>query len=186
MSETSPGAVITDRDAATNGITLRYATWGTFSSPARTVLLVHGITFNSRSFATVGPALATQGWYVVAPDLRGRGFSAKPPHGYGIPYHVNDLLALGDALGLPTLNLVGHSLGARIALMLAAVHPARVSKLVLVDGGGKPPADALETVAASIKRIGQVYPSLDAFLEERRQTPVHQLTELGCAGKVTG
>jgi lipase len=87
---------------------------------------------------------------------------------------VNDLLALGDALGLPTLNLVGHSLGARIALMLAAVHSARVSKLVLVDGGGKPPADALETVAASIKRIGQVYPSLDAFMEERQQTPVHQ------------
>src|SRR6185312_11155918 len=53
-----------------------------------------------RALRDLGPRLTERGWYVIAPDLRGRGWSGKPPHGYGIPYHVNDLLALTDALGL--------------------------------------------------------------------------------------
>jgi pimeloyl-ACP methyl ester carboxylesterase len=174
MSEPQPGARIVDRDANVNGITLRCATWGSYTSPERTIIMVHGITANSRSFAASAPMLAARGWYVIAPDLRGRGESAKPAHGYGIMYHVEDVLALGDALGLTSLNLVGHSLGAQIVLFLAALHPERVNRLVLVDGGGKTPADAYQTVAATLKRIGQVYPSLDAFLEERRQAPVYE------------
>jgi pimeloyl-ACP methyl ester carboxylesterase len=173
MSEPQPVAPIVDRDATVNGITLRCATWGTYTSPERTIMMVHGVTANSRSFGACAPALAAQGWYVIAPDLRGRGLSAKPAHGYGIVYYVEDVLALGDALGLGRLNLVGHSMGARVALILAALHPERVNRLVLVDAGGDPPADAYQNVAATLKRIGQVYPSLEAFLEERRQAPVY-------------
>jgi pimeloyl-ACP methyl ester carboxylesterase len=174
MSEPQPGARIVDRDANVNGITLRCATWGTYTSPERTIIMIHGITSNSRSFGASAPVLAAQGWYVIAPDLRGRGLSSKPAHGYGILYHVEDVLALGDALGLGKLNLVGHSLGAQIVLFLAALHPERVNRLVLVDGGGKTPADALQSVTVTLKRIGQVFPSLDAFLKERRQAPIYE------------
>jgi pimeloyl-ACP methyl ester carboxylesterase len=174
MSEPSSAVPLVERDATVNGITLRCATWGTYTRPERAILMVHGITANSRAFGACAPRLAAHGWYVIAPDLRGRGLSAKPPHGYGILYHVEDMLALGDALGLSRLNLVGHSLGAQIVLFLAALHPERVSRLVLVDGGGKTPADAYQTVAATLKRIGQVYPSLNAFLEERSQAPVYE------------
>lgn len=156
-----------------NGITLSYHTWGTLTRPERTVLLVHGLTASSQEWAQLGPILGEQGWYVIAPDLRGRGLSEKPPHGYGIPYHVNDLLSLCDVLGLPTVNLVGHSLGAQIGSFFAAVHPKRLSKLVLVDAGGRVPPDALQAIASSLQRLGQVYPSLDAYLQERRQSPVH-------------
>ncbi len=162
-----------EHDLDVNGITLHYMTWGELSQPERTVLLIHGLTASSQEWSLLGPALAEQGWYAIAPDLRGRGLSSKPSHGYGIPYHANDLLGLCDALGLSRVHVIGHSLGALIGLFLAAIHPARIGKLVLVDAGGKIPEDALQTIAASLKRLGQVYPSLDAYLEERKQTPVH-------------
>jgi pimeloyl-ACP methyl ester carboxylesterase len=160
-------------DLPVNGISLHYATWGEFTTPERAVLLVPGLTANSQEFGLLGPALAAQGWYAIAPDLRGRGLSDKPPHGYGIPYHVNDLLALCDALSLPAPQIIGQSLGAMIGCFYAAIHPQRLGRLVLIDAGGTVPADALQAIAASLSRLGQVYPSLDAYLETRRQTPIH-------------
>jgi pimeloyl-ACP methyl ester carboxylesterase len=174
MNEPQPGAPLVDRDAAVNGISLRYATWGNFTSPERTIIMIHGLTANSRSFTVAAPMLAAQGWYVIAPDLRGRGLSSKPAHGYGVMYHVEDVLALADALGLDKLNLVGHSNGARVTQTLAGLHPERVGRIVLVDLAGQVPDDALELVAVSTRRVGQIYPSLDAFLDERRQAPVFQ------------
>src|SRR5205085_8245321 len=97
-------------------VSLHVATWGTRAAPAGAVLLVHGLTASSREFVDLGPALAAAGWYVVAPDLRGRGRSSKPPHGYGLPFHADDLLALCDQLALQRVHLVGHSLGALIGL----------------------------------------------------------------------
>lgn len=160
----------TPRDVEVNGITLRVVTWGEAAGPERTALLVHGITANSQAWSAFGPTLAARGWSAIAPDLRGRGRSAKPPHGYGIPFHVNDLLGLCDALELPTVHVVGHSLGAFIGLYLAALHPHRVGKLVLVDGGGTLPPDTLEAIAPALARLGQTYPSLDAYLAAMRAT----------------
>ncbi len=165
-------------DLAVNGINLHYVTWGEFTGPERAVLLVHGLTASSQEWGLVGPALAEQGWYAIAPDLRGRGLSEKPTHGYGIPYHVNDLLALCDALSLPTVRFIGHSLGALIGVFFTAIHPLRASKLVLIDAGGKIPPDALQAIGASLSRLGQVYPSLDAYLETRRQSPIHDWNPL--------
>ncbi|MCA1725483.1 MAG: alpha/beta hydrolase, partial [Thermomicrobia bacterium] len=128
-------------------------------------MLVHGITANSQAWAAFGPRLAAQGWYAIAPDLRGRGMSEKPPHGYGLPYHVNDLLALADHFHLPAINYVGHSLGAMIGLLLAAVHPQRVGKLVLVDAGGNLPPDTGKAIGKALARLGTPYPSFAAYWE---------------------
>ena len=163
-----------EHDLEVNGINLHYATWGEFTRPRRTVLLVHGLTASSYYWNVLGPALAEQGWYAIAPDLRGRGQSAKPAHGIGIPFHMNDLLSLCDALSLPAVHLLGHSLGGLISLYLTALHPEYVRRLIVVDAGGRLPEDAIQSIAASLKRLGQVYPSLDVYLEERRQVPIHQ------------
>jgi len=158
-------------DLEVNGITLRVETWGRFTSPDRVVVLVHGITANSQYWADLGPAFAKQGWFAVAPDLRGRGRSAKPRHGYGLPFHVDDLLLLCDHFGAPTVRFVGHSLGALIGLYLAAVHPHRIAKLVLVDAGGKLPADTMQAIAPALARLGTPYPSLDAYLDAMLSAP---------------
>ncbi|MDQ6832653.1 MAG: alpha/beta hydrolase [Chloroflexota bacterium] len=155
----------TTHDITVNGITLRVATWGTWTTPERAAMLVHGITASSQTWATFGPLLAARGWYAIAPDLRGRGMSEKPPHGYGIPYHVNDLLSLADHFNLPTINYVGHSLGAMIGFFLAAIHPQRVGRLMLVDAGGKLPPDTGKAIGKALARLGTPYSSFDAYWE---------------------
>lgn len=153
------------QDVPVNGISLRVVTWGALSDPAQAVFLVHGITANSQYWSGVGPALASQGLFPIALDLRGRGQSAKPPHGYGLPFHANDILALADHFGLRTIQYVGHSLGGLIGLYLAAVYPRQIAKLALVDAGGTLPDDAMEAIAPALSRLGKEYPSLNAYLE---------------------
>ena len=156
-----------------NGINLHYVTWGEFTRPEHAVLLVHGLTASYLEWSLLGPSFAERGWFAIAPDLRGRGQSEKPPHGYGIPYNANDLLALCDALNVPSVHIVGHSLGAQIGYFLAAIHPKRLGRLVLVDAGGRASPDVLQAIGPALQRLGNTYPSLDAFLQERKQTPAH-------------
>lgn len=151
-----------------------FVSWGQRTTPERAIVLVHGLTASSREFIDLGPALAARGWYVVAPDLRGRGKSAKPAHGYSISIHGNDILALCDHLGLARVRVVGHSLGAVIGAYLAALYPERVAKLVMIDFGGVVPDDTQQAIAASVNRLGTVYPSLDAYLDQMRQLPMFQ------------
>jgi pimeloyl-ACP methyl ester carboxylesterase len=154
------------------GVSLHVTSWGELTGPDRAVLLVHGLTASSREFVDLGPALAAAGWYAIAPDLRGRGRSSKPPHGYGLPFHADDLLALCDQLELQRVHLVGHSLGALIGLYLAALFPTRLDRLVMIDAGGRIPDDTQQAIAASVNRLGVVYASIDAYLEKMRQLPV--------------
>jgi pimeloyl-ACP methyl ester carboxylesterase len=93
------------------------------------VALLHEGICDSRMWdSQVGP-LVESGYSVLRYDLRGFGSSTLPP---GPFVHADDLRALLDALGIETAALVGASLGGRIALEFALIHPARVSKLALV------------------------------------------------------
>ncbi|HEX9038845.1 MAG TPA: alpha/beta hydrolase [Ktedonobacterales bacterium] len=166
--------VITAREdtLGLGGTSIHYATWGAMTSPDRVAMMVHGLTATHREFAALGPQLAARGWYVIAPDLRGRGLSAKPKRGYNAGVHAADLLALCDRLGVERVTLIGHSLGAVISMYTAALFPARVAKLVLIDAGGKVPDDAAQAIAASVNRLGTPFPSLDAYLAAMSSLPV--------------
>ena len=160
---------MTPHSLEANGIHLHYVTWGQFSQPERAVLLVHGLTNNHMVWSELGPSLAEHGWYPIAPDLRGRGWSGKPPHGTGIPYHVNDLLVLCDALGLQRVHFIGHSLGALIGYFFAAIYPHRLSRFVAVDAGGRASPHILDILRPVLERLGRVYPSLDAYLQNMQE-----------------
>lgn len=159
-------------------LSLHFASWGQRTTSDRAIILIHGLTASSREFLNIGPALAARGWYVIAPDLRGRGRSAKPAHGYGVPFHANDVLSLCDHFGLTRVHVVGHSLGAIIGAYLAALYPERVEKLVMIDAGGVIPDDTQQAIAASVNRLGTSYPSLDAYLGLMRQLPMIQWNDL--------
>jgi pimeloyl-ACP methyl ester carboxylesterase len=100
---------------------------------APTVLLVHGVTASHLSWVAVAERLP--GIRVVAPDLRGRGRSNELEGHVGLAAHARDLVAVLDALGVEKTTVVGHSMGAFVALVLGDMHPERVDRLVLVDGG---------------------------------------------------
>ena len=95
------------------------------------VIFLHG---NWATAAWWEPTLARlpAGYRGLAPDLRGRGETTGPDTDYSIAALAGDLLAFADSLGLARLHLVGHSLGAAIALQAALENPTRVLTLTVV------------------------------------------------------
>ena len=117
---------------------LHFVDWGNEAAPP--LLLIHGGRDHARSWDRVARDLRRD-FHVVAPDLRGHGDSAWAIGGlYSISEFVLDLAQLVEALGLPRVAIVGHSLGGAVALRYAGVLPERVSKLVAIEGLGPPPA----------------------------------------------
>jgi pimeloyl-ACP methyl ester carboxylesterase len=153
-----------------DGVALAVREWAG-RGPA--VVCVHGLTANHTSWAPLAEALAPE-FRVVAYDLRGRGESDKPAAGYGLEPHARDLVALLDSLGLRRAVLVGHSLGAHVALRFAATRPERVRRLVLIDGGFDVRAEIVDALGPAIARLGLEFPSLEAFLERMRGLPMFQ------------
>jgi pimeloyl-ACP methyl ester carboxylesterase len=135
------------------------------------VVAVHGLTANHACWASLADALAPA-IRLIAYDLRGRGDSDKPPAGYSLAAHGEDLAGLLDHFGLQRAVLLGHSLGAHIVLRFAVTHPRRVAKLVLMDGGLDVRPEVLDSLAPAVGRVGLEFPSLDAFLERMRGLPM--------------
>lgn len=101
------------------------------SAPTPLVLL-HGLTASNRSWGADFDTLAGSST-VVVPDLLGFGASPKPPTGYGPDAHADSLARCLEALGLPGRAIVvGHSLGALVALRFARRHPNSVARVVAI------------------------------------------------------
>jgi pimeloyl-ACP methyl ester carboxylesterase len=147
--------------------TIRAYRLGSPSAPA--VVCVHGLSSNARSFDLLAPALAQGGRQVIVLDLRGRGASPRTRVGtYGWRKHANDVLEAASQLGVDSFELVGHSMGALVAMRAAVTAPERVRRLVLVDAVG--PADllALPTMATATLRLPLVYLSTGAYCAAMR------------------
>lgn len=108
--------------------------WG--PSDASPVIALHGWLDNAASFDGLAPFLKNV--RLIALDLPGHGFSEHLPP--GCFYHYIDylprVLAAADALGWERFTLLGHSLGAGIATLLAGIVPERITRLALIEGLG--------------------------------------------------
>jgi pimeloyl-ACP methyl ester carboxylesterase len=112
-------------------------------------VLVHGITSSSNTWWEVGPALAERGWRVIGVDLRGHGASPR-----GVAGLVLDDLAVDLAETVrsrPVDLLVGHSLGALVAMAALTADPGFARRVVLED---PPCAESFDgtQMAADIER----------------------------------
>lgn len=132
---------------------------------------IHGLTANHACWYSVAEKLAPQHRF-IAYDLRGRGGSDKPERDYNLAAHNRDLLGLLDHFEIERPIIMGHSLGAHIAVCFAAHHPDRVAKLVLFDGGLDVRAEVLESLRPAIARVGVEFPSLEAFLGMLKGLPM--------------
>jgi pimeloyl-ACP methyl ester carboxylesterase len=114
---------------------LRALAWGPSEAPP--LLALHGWLDNAGSFAYLAPLLAGRR-QVIALELPGHGHSDHLPP--GMQYHFVDYVrmvqAATDVLGLERYALLGHSLGAGVAALLAAAAPERIEKLLLIEGLG--------------------------------------------------
>ena len=99
------------------------------------LVLIHGITSTSQTWAHVIPSLAEH-FTVIAPDLIGHGESAKPRGDYSLGAYAAGIRDLLLALGHARATFVGHSLGGGVAMQLSYLFPEHCERLVLVGSGG--------------------------------------------------
>ena len=99
------------------------------------LLLLHGITSSSQTWADVLPGLAER-HTVIAPDLLGHGQSDKPRADYSVAAYANGMRDLLTVLDIEQATVVGHSLGGGVAMQFAYQFPQLVERLILVGAGG--------------------------------------------------
>jgi pimeloyl-ACP methyl ester carboxylesterase len=126
-------------------------------------VLVHGVTSSSRTWWRVGPALAERGYRVLAVDLRGHGASPRTEAGLSVADLADEVAETveaasrspggtarspsaegrspGTVAGAPVDLLVGHSLGALVALELVGRRPRFARRLVVEDPPGSASVD---------------------------------------------
>ncbi|MBB3021748.1 pimeloyl-ACP methyl ester carboxylesterase [Microvirga lupini] len=112
-----------------SGLELHVAEQGPRNGPV--VLMLHGYSDSWFSYRRILP-LVPHDWHVIAPDQRGHGESDRPDGGYAPADFAGDALRLLDRLDIERAALVGHSMGSFIARAVAAQHPERIERLVLV------------------------------------------------------
>jgi pimeloyl-ACP methyl ester carboxylesterase len=141
-----------------------------FGDPrGRLVLCVPGLSSTSRTFDYIGEGLAGEGLHIVALDLRGRGHSeVTRPTTYGWGRHAQDLLDAATALGATTFEVIGHSMGAYVALHAARLAPRRVGRIVLIDGGGIPRYAAFRAILRGVERLDMSYGTADEYIDAVR------------------
>lgn len=138
-----------------NGIRQHYLRFGG-KGPA--LILVPGIASPAAMWAFVAARICEH-FDVYVLDVRGRGLSEAGDHlDYGLNACAQDIIALAEQLGLKDYTIVGHSMGARIAIRAARGEPAGLARIVLVDppvsGPGRraypsPLARLLELIASA-------------------------------------
>jgi pimeloyl-ACP methyl ester carboxylesterase len=157
-----------DAFVETNGIRLHYLD---FPGDGPTLLLAHGLTANAHFFDGIVAAGLSPALRVLSVDLRGRGDSDKPDSGYAIADHAADLLGLMDGLGLDQVALGGHSFGGLVSYYLAANHPERFSKCVLLDAPAEVEESLLEQIRPALARLEATFPSWPEYLKMVKKMP---------------
>lgn len=138
--------------------------------PGPLVLCLPGLSANLRSFDFIATRLADAGFDVIVLDLRGRGRSATTPAGtYGWPSHAADAAEVAHQLGAGSLSVLGWSMGAFVAMQLAATEPQLLHKVVLIDACGPTSEAANALIQTVIGRLGVVHSSTGQYLQVVRQ-----------------
>jgi pimeloyl-ACP methyl ester carboxylesterase len=139
---------------------------------AKTIVFVHATGFNAETYRALLQQLAAQ-FHVFACDLRGHGFSTLPARAglaEGWTIFRDDLVVLLAQLTDGPVIVAGHSLGATVGLMAAAVAPFRVRALILVEPVLAPPAgieDRKPAMGLALRAAQRrsIFPSREAALD---------------------
>jgi pimeloyl-ACP methyl ester carboxylesterase len=122
------------RFTTVRGVRIRHVTVGR----GKPLLLLHGWGTSLDAFVDLTLDMA-RSFRVTAFDFPGHGESGLPPGTWTVDDFTNLTLDLMAELGLERAAVLGHSFGGRVAIKLAAAHPDKVDRLVLVDSAGVPP-----------------------------------------------
>ena len=136
------------------------------------LILLHGMLGSSRNWQTAGADLAAY-FHVFALDLRNHG---KSPHAEAMSYDemTSDVLAWMDAQEISAATLVGHSMGGKVAMLLACRYPTRVERLVVVDIAPKNyswPGHRASFAAMNELKLGELHSRAEAEMRFEARVP---------------
>jgi pimeloyl-ACP methyl ester carboxylesterase len=150
-------------------LTLHYAAWG--PAAGQPILLLHGGGANTHWWDWLAPKLATP-FRVLALDFPGHGQSAWPrPPRYRLADFVAAVQGFIEALGIRQPDLVGHSMGGKVGMLLAARQASRLRSLVIVDATPDVAADGLAEMRRISLRPMRLFPSRQAAAGAFRLIP---------------
>ncbi|OOQ61690.1 alpha/beta fold hydrolase [Mucilaginibacter pedocola] len=155
-----------------NGIKLHYVRGG--KGPA--LILIPGWPETWWAYHKVLPQLSAK-YDVIAVDLRGMGSSDKPADGFDKKNMAKDIFELTQQLGISSVNICGHDIGAHVAFSFAANYPAATNKLIMLDTP-HPDQNMYKLPMLPILGLNYTYPWWLAFNQ------VKQLPEALLAGKM--
>ena len=136
-------------------------TWGEPTPGKPPLFMVHGWMDVAASFQFVVDTLSDafmQGRHIIAPDWRGYGLTSSPQvDNYWFADYLGDLDFLIDHFspGQP-VDLVGHSMGGNVSMYYAGIRPARIRRLVNIEGFGGPASTPDEAPARYAKWMDQL------------------------------
>ena len=138
-----------------NALTLAYEEYGEPSAPA--LLILHGFFASSRNWKQIARKLAEH-YHVYVIDMRNHGNSAHSSI-MDYPSMTADIELFLDTRQLMSANILGHSMGGKVAMWLALSHPERINKLIVAD----------------IAPVSYRH-SFDNLIQALKQLPLEQLT----------
>ena len=138
------------------------------------VLVLHGFTGSAAAMAPLTSLL--EQWRVIVPDLVGHGRSDVPAtsEAYTVAAMTNQLAGLLDELGHDAVNVVGYSMGGRIALNMGCAAPERVRSLVLIGAtpGISDDAARAERCREDEDRARRAEANLQSFIDRWMANPL--------------
>lgn len=156
-----------DKFVQLNDIRLHYRDFGRAAMPV--LLFMHGLTGNAHCFDHVAPEFAGT-HHVLALDFRGHGDSEWRADGdYAFQHQLNDTIAFLAALQVSRVSLVGSSLGGAVAMVLAAMKPELVERVVLNDIGPEINLQEPTKAAEALNLLEEQFANVDEALEYYRR-----------------
>jgi pimeloyl-ACP methyl ester carboxylesterase len=161
---------------------LHYLDWGNDGAPP--LLMIHGNRDHCHNWDWMAELLADE-YHILAPDLRGHGDSQwNVGSAYAVSEFVYDVAQLVRQTKTAPVRIVGHSLGGNVALQYAGVFPHEVTRLVSIEGYGRPPHLAVPSASERIRnwiergremsgRTPRRYSSLEEALERMQEANPH-------------
>jgi len=167
------------------GLDMHLRRWGPARSDEPPVILLHGYQDTGDTFQFLVDAFARDR-PLAAADWRGFGRSAWSQNGYWFQDYLADLDALLDLLvGEEPARLVGHSMGANVAMLYAGIRPARVRCVVNLEGFGLPrttPEQAPRRLGQWLDQVKSLPPLKDYDSFEQLATVIrHRYPRFGAA-----
>lgn len=149
---------------------LSYTEWGTPN--ARPLICVHGLGRNGRDFDALAKHLSSEGYWVICPDIAGRGKSdwLLNPADYRLEQYLHDLLALIARLNVEHVDWLGTSMGGLLGIVLSSYAHSPIKHLILNDIGPDISTKGLKRLKVSVNQHEQNFASLEIAERYFRRT----------------